>query len=346
MNMTLDEVAKLVGGRVVGDGSIVLSGVAGIKEAGPGQLTFLSNPKYERYLAETAASAVLVSDEQSSAAESNGKPLLVVENAYGAFARAMEIFADAAPTVAPGVHPSAVVDDTAKLGADAAVGANVVIMDDAVLGDRVIVHPGAYLGRGVVVGADTVIHPNTTVREACRIGERVIVHSGTVIGSDGFGFAREGDVCRKVPQVGIVVVEDDVEIGSNVCIDRATIGTTRIGRGTKIDNLVQIAHNVVIGEGALVVAQVGISGSTEVGNNVVLGGQAGVVGHIRIGDGVMVGAQSGVTRSIAAGERVSGYPARKHSVAKRLLACLNQLPSLYGKVKELERRLRKVEEEG
>jgi UDP-3-O-[3-hydroxymyristoyl] glucosamine N-acyltransferase len=340
MSITLDEVAKLVGGEVVGDGSVVLTGVAGIKDAGPGQLTFLSNPKYEQYLAETHASAVVVGSEYRDAASSNGRPVLVAENAYGTIARVMALFEQDARDVEPGVHPSAVVDATAELGADVAVGANAVILSGVVLGDRTVVHPGVYMGRSASVGDDSVIHANVTVRAECVIGSRVIVHSGTVIGSDGFGFAREDDTCRKVPQVGNVVVEDDVEIGANVCIDRATIGTTRIGRGTKIDNLVQIAHNVVIGEDSLIVAQVGISGSTEVGKNVVLAGQAGLVGHIQIGDGAMVGAQAGVIGSIPAGERVSGYPARKHSISKRINACLTHLPSLFARVKEIEKRLR------
>ncbi len=343
MSMTLDEVAKLVGGVVVGDGSVVLTGVAGIKDAGPGQLTFLSNPKYERYLAETGASAVVVGTEYRDVASTNGRPVLVADNAYGTIARVMALFAQSAPGVAPGVHSSAVVSESVELGTDVAIGANAVVMEGAVLGDRVVVHPGAYVGHGVTLGSDAVLRPNVTVKAGCVLGERVIVHSGTVIGSDGFGFAREGDECRKVPQVGNVVVEDDVEIGANVCIDRATIGTTRIGKGTKIDNLVQIAHNVVIGEGTLVVAQVGISGSSEVGNHVVLAGQSGVTGHVKIGDGAMVAARAAVTRSIPPGERVSGYPARKHSVSKRITACLTQLPSLFARVKQIEKKLQDLE---
>ena len=346
MRITLEEVARHVGGRVVGDGSIVLSGVAGIKEALPGQLTFLSNPKYERFLETTAASAIVVSEERAVASQANGRPLLVAENPYVAFAKAVELFSDKASAVPPGVHPTAVVAEDALLGPGVSIGPNAVVMGGARIGDRSIVHPGAYIGPGVIIGRDTVIHPNVAVKASSLLGDRVIVHAGTVIGSDGFGFAREEDRHRKVPQVGTVVVEDDVEIGANVCIDRATVGTTRIGRGTKIDNLVQIGHNVVIGEGSIIVAQVGISGSTEVGKHVVLAGQAGIAGHIEIGDGAMVGAQSGVTKSVPPGERVSGYPAQKHSVSKRILASLRELPSLFRRVRELERRIARLESEG
>jgi UDP-3-O-[3-hydroxymyristoyl] glucosamine N-acyltransferase len=345
MHKTLQEVAELVGGRVVGDGSVAITGVSGIKEAKPGQLTFLVNPKYERYLATTSASAVIVSEEYESHHVADGKPLLVAGNAYGTFARAVELFAESESVVGKGVHPTAVVAETATLGKDVAIGANTVVMDRVTIVDRSVVHPGVYLGSGVSVGGNSVIHPNVTIKASSVLGDGVIVHAGTVIGSDGFGFAREGEAHRKIPQIGNVVVEDNVEIGANVCIDRATIGTTRICKGTKIDNLVQIGHNVVIGEDSIVVAQVGISGSTEIGKHVTLAGQAGIVGHIHIGDNAMVGAQAGVTRSIPAGERVSGYPAQKHTVSKRLNACLQCLPSLFQKVKELEKRIARIEEE-
>ncbi|MBD3368407.1 MAG: UDP-3-O-(3-hydroxymyristoyl)glucosamine N-acyltransferase [Candidatus Eisenbacteria bacterium] len=344
MKKTLAELAEMIGGTVSGDASVTIDGVAGIREARPGQLTFLANPKYERYLETTAASAVVVSPEHREAGESVGRPLLVCRNPYGAFARAMELFAGPRAVVERGVHPTAVVSDSASLGADVAVGACAVIMERATIHDRVVIHPGVYVGPGVEVGEDTVLYPNASIKAASVLGERVIVHSGSVIGSDGFGFASENGEHRKVPQIGNVVIEDDVEIGANVCIDRATTGTTLVSRGTKIDNLVQIGHNVVVGEGSIVVAQVGISGSTELGRNVVVGGQAGLAGHITIGDRAMIGAQAGVTRDVPPGERVSGYPARKHSQAKRLLACIARLPDLIRKVSELERRLDSLDE--
>ena len=322
MKRTLGEVARLIGGRILGDESVVLTGVSGIREAQPGHLTFLSNPKYSRYLATTRASAVIVEGGASEAAGGGGCPaLLVTENAYAAFARAMEIFVERTGGMAPGVHPAAFVAGSARLGQGVAIGPHAVVLDDAEIGDGAAIHPGAYVGAGAKIGR------------------------GSVIGSDGFGFAREGTVQVKVPQLGNVVVEDDVEIGANVCIARATVGTTRVGKGTKIDNLVQIAHNVVIGEGSVVVAQVGISGSTEIGDRVVLGGQAGIAGHIRVGDDAMVGAQAGVTKSVPTGEQVSGYPARRHTAAKRLSACVQSLPDLFRRVRGLEKRLARLEKE-
>jgi len=341
--MTLEELARRVGGEVVGDGSVVLSGVSGIREAQAGHLTFLSNPKYERYLSTTNASAIVVDSECRAVAAESGKPLLVTDNAHYAFAKAMALFGPAGERLAKGVHPTAVVSESARIGADVSLGPHVVIMDGARIGDRVVLHAGVYVGPRVTIGRDTVVHSHVTIESESEIGDRVVIHAGTVVGSDGFGFAWDGEAHAKVPQIGNVVIEDDVEIGSNVAIDRATVGTTRIGRGTKIDNLVHIGHNVTIGENSMIVAQVGISGSTEVGKGVVLGGQAGVVGHIEIGDGAMVGAQAGVTRSVPAGERVSGYPARRHSLSKRLHACLMRLPLLFRRVKELERRIARLE---
>jgi UDP-3-O-[3-hydroxymyristoyl] glucosamine N-acyltransferase len=344
MEKTLAELALMIGGEVSGDASVVIDGVAGIREARSGQLTFLANPKYERFLETTRASAVVVSPDDREAGERAGRPLLIARNPYGAFARAMELFAGPGAVVERGVHPSAVVSPTAVLGRDVAVGACAVVMERAVINDRAVVHPCVYVGPGVEIGSDTILYPNVTVKSASVLGDRVIVHSGTVIGSDGFGFATENGEHRKVPQIGNVVVEDDVEIGANVCIDRATTGTTLVSRGTKIDNLVQIGHNVVIGPGSIVVAQVGISGSTELGGGVVVGGQAGLAGHLVVGDRAMIGAQAGVTRDVPAGERVSGYPARRHSQAKRVLACVARLPELVRKVGELERRLKELEE--
>lgn len=339
--MRLDKLAKVLNGAVVGDGSVEITGVAGIKEAGEGDITFLVNPKYESYVATTKASAVIVANDHKKIA----KPMIQIENPYLAFLKAVRIFKADTQRVEPGIHSTAVVGRNVKLGERISIGPFVVIDDDAELGDDVVVLALSYIGSRSRLGRGSFVYPNVTVREDIVVGERVIIHSGAVIGSDGFGFARDGEAYQKIPQVGNVEIGDDVEIGANVTIDRATTGTTSIGRGTKIDNLVQIAHNVVIGENCIIVAQVGISGSTEVGKNVTLAGQVGIVGHIKIGDKAMVGSQAGVTKSVAAGARVSGYPAAPHEIAKRLHASLKRLPQLIKQFKELEKRVSDLEKE-
>ncbi len=337
--MRLDELAKALKGTVVGDGSVEISGVAGIKEARKGDITFLVNPKYESYVATTGASAIIVANGHKEAAV----PLLQVDNPYLAFLKAVRIFRGDTRKVEPGIHPSAVIGERVKLGKNVAVGPLVVIEDEADIGNEVVIMAQSYVGERSSVGDNTFIYPRVTIREDVVVGRRVIIHSGTVVGSDGFGFAKDGEVYQKIPQVGTVEISDDVEIGANVAIDRATIGTTFIGRGTKIDNLVQIAHNVVVGENCIIVAQVGISGSTEVGRGVTLAGQVGIVGHIKIGDYAMVGSQAGVTKSVPAKARVSGYPAAPHEVSKRLHASLKRLPQLIRQFREFERRLRVLE---
>jgi UDP-3-O-[3-hydroxymyristoyl] glucosamine N-acyltransferase len=243
-----------------------------------------------------------------------------------------------------GLHPTAIVSPTAKLGKNVAVGAYTVIDDKAQIGEGTIIYSGCYIGSNTKIGKDCLIYPHVSIRERIEIGDRVIIHCGTVIGSDGFGFAAVKGVQEKIPQIGTVLVEDDVEIGANVTIDRARFDKTIIGRGTKIDNLVQIAHNVIIGENCIIVAQAGISGSTVLGKNVTLAGQAGLVGHINIGDGAICAAQSGVTKSVPPNTMVSGYPAKPHEVAKRVNACVQSLPELYKKIKELEDKVKELQE--
>ena len=339
MKVTLEAVAKAIDGTVVGDGSVEITGVAGIREAREGDLTFLANPRYESYLDQTQASAIIVSENHRSI----GKPLIQNPNPYLAFLKAIRLFAGEAERPCAGVHPTAVVSEEAYVAQDASIGPYVVIERGASIGARAIVHAGCYVGACARLGDEILLYPNVTVREECVLGDRVIVHSGTVVGSDGFGFVRDGDVYRKLPQVGNVVVEDDVEIGANVTIDRATTGTTRIGAGSKIDNLVQIAHNVQVGENCIIVAQVGISGSTVLGDHVVLAGQVGIVGHIEIGDGASVGAQSGVSKSVKAGERMFGYPAMPLRQAKRIEASIRNLPELIQTVRRLKRRVDELE---
>jgi UDP-3-O-[3-hydroxymyristoyl] glucosamine N-acyltransferase len=342
MKISLRELAKLLDGEVVGDGDVEITGVAGIKEARSGDITFLANPRYETYIRTTMASAVIVDRNHRSV----DKPLIENSNPYYAFLKAVKIFHGERNNAVHGIHSTCVLGERVQLGAGVSMGPYVVVGDDVMIGDGVVIMAGSYVGARCRLGPEVLIYPNVTVREDSILGARVIVHSGTVIGSDGFGYAKDGDTYHKIPQVGNVVIEDDVEVGSNVTIDRATIGTTLIKRGVKIDNLVQIAHNVQIGENSIVIAQVGISGSTEIGTNVVLAGQAGLVGHIKIGDNARVGSQAGVTKSVPANTSVSGYPAQPHSLSKRLHASLQRLPDLLKRVRSLEKKVEAMEEEG
>jgi UDP-3-O-[3-hydroxymyristoyl] glucosamine N-acyltransferase len=338
----LCELAELVGGTVVGDGQTLIRGVAGIREAEPGEITFLANPKYEEFLGVTRASAVITGRNLTAP-----KPVIHIDNPYYAYLQVLNLFAaDVAVRYPRGVHESAVVDPGALLGGNVAIGPLCHVGKGARVGDNSTLVGGVFVGEAVEIGSDCLVYPHVTIREGSVIGNRVILQPGVVIGADGFGYAKNGSTHHKVPQIGRVVIEDDVEIGANTCIDRATTGETRVKSGTKIDNLVQIAHNVVMGENCVVAAQAGISGSTEVGSNVVMGGQAGVGGHIVIGERAMVGAQAGVTKDVAKNTAVSGYPAREHMVAKRLYAHTALLPDLFKRVKELERRLLEMEKGG
>lgn len=333
------EIARIVGGEVIGDAAVAITGVAGIKEAHEGDVTFLANPKYDSYLATTRASAVI--------ADRNGgspKPIIRVANPYLAFLKVISLFTGETPERRQlGIHPTAIVSANASLGADVSIGAYCFVGDNTKLGDRTTLLPLVCVCDDVAIGADCLLYPHVTVRERCEIGDRCIIHAGAVIGADGFGYAKDGEANRKIPQIGIVKLEDDVEIGANTTIDRATTEITLIRRGAKIDNLVQIAHNVVVGENSILAAQVGVSGSTQIGRNVVLAGQAGLVGHIQIGDNVMVGAQGGVTKSIPADTKVSGYPAREHSSARKIYALWARLPELFREVKQLTKRVEDLE---
>jgi UDP-3-O-[3-hydroxymyristoyl] glucosamine N-acyltransferase len=329
---TLGELAARVGGETVGDARRRFTGLKPLSEAREGDLSFYHN---RRYLAEARASragALLVAEPT----EFPGRDLLVCREVYPAFATLLELFHPAAPPPA-GVHPSAVVAASARLGAGVSVGACAVVGERAAIGEGTIIGAHAVVGDDAEIGAATLVHPHVVVEPRCRVGARCILHAGVVIGSDGYGFATSAGVHRKVPQVGIVVVEDDVELGANVCIDRATLGETRIGRGTKVDNLVQIAHNVIVGEHSLIVAQVGISGSTTLGHHVVMAGQSGAAGHLHLGDGTQVAAQAAVMADTRPGETVAGSPARPLKEWYRALANLLQLDALRRRVRELER---------
>lgn len=337
----LGELAELVGGELHGDGDLLIRGVAGIKEAHQGEITFLGNPRYEEFLPQTQASAVILPRGHAF----NGRPSIRVEDPYAAFHRVTALFHAQRCLLPPGIHPAALVDPSVRLGNEVAIGPHVVIGAGTVVGDRCTILPGTIIGPAVTLGAHCLIYPNVVIREETAIGDRVIIHSGAVIGDDGFGFTTAADGTHaKVPQLGRVVVEDDVEIGANTCIDRATAGVTTVRRGTRIDNLVQVAHNVAIGEHSILCAQVGIAGSTTVGDYVTLAGQVGIVGHIEIGDQAKVGAQGGVTKSIPARTAVSGYPATPHSQAKRMYAALRHLPELQREVRRLRDRVRELED--
>lgn len=330
--MTLREINELVKGELEGSPSIVIKGVSGIKEAREGDITFLANPKYESLVDSSGASAVITSREMCKRVS---KPLIRVENPSLAFAEVISFMFPDNKKLPRGIHPTAVVGEGVRLGGGVALGPHVVVEDGVEIKDNTVICAGVFIGHGSRIGSNSLIYPNVTIRERAIIGNRVIIHAGSVLGSDGFGFEQVNGVHHKIPQVGIVVVEDDVEIGSCVTIDRARFGRTLIGRGTKIDNLVQIAHNVLIGENSIIVAQAGISGSSVIGKKVILAGQSGIVGHIEIGDNVIVGAQAGVTKSVPPNIFVVGSPAKPHNVSKKIFAGWAKLPDLIREVAQL-----------
>jgi UDP-3-O-[3-hydroxymyristoyl] glucosamine N-acyltransferase len=343
---TLAELAALVGGTLEGDGRLEIRGLASLEEAGEGQISFLADLRQTHRLAKTRAAALVV----PAGLPASSRPLIRTPNPYGAYARIQTYFS-ARPRKALGVDPRAAVGPGAEIGEDVSVYPFVFLGAGSRIGARAVLYPGVYVGEKAEIGEDTILYPGVAVMDRCRLGKRVIVHAGTVIGSDGFGFAPEKSGYLKIPQVGIVEIEDDVEIGANCAVDRAALGRTLIRKGVKIDNLVQIAHNVVVGEHTLLVAQVGIAGSTEVGQWAALGGQVGVVGHIRIGDRARVGAQSGVGQDVRSGETVSGSPAFAHrdwlkaqAVFPRLPEIRKNLAALEKKVAELEKSLGKIPE--
>jgi UDP-3-O-[3-hydroxymyristoyl] glucosamine N-acyltransferase len=338
MQMTLREIADFLDGEVLSDEKIIVKGLAGIKEAKQGEITFLANPRYNHLISQTRASAIITSRE----IDFTSKPLVRVDNSSLAFAKIVDKFCPKKPLHPKGIHSTAIIAKSAKLGRGVAIGAYTVVEENAVIGDNTIIYPNCYIAQEVRIGNNTLIYANVSIRETVSLGGRVVVQSGTVIGSDGFGFITQQGRHQRIPQIGTVVIEDDVEIGANVTIDRARFDKTVIGQGTKIDNLVQIAHNVVIGQNCFIVAQAGISGSTTIGNNVTLAGQAGLVGHISVGDNATVAAQAGVSKSVPANTVVWGYPAKPLSIAKRINASIQNLPRLYKKVEEIKERIEEL----
>lgn len=336
--MRLGELAERLGCRLEGDGGLEIRGVRGLEDAGPQDLTFVAQGRYLSRLARSTAAAVILAEGWPAV----DRPALRTPNPTLAFARALSLFHP--PRVsAPGIHPTAVVAPDARVAPTASVGPLTVVGPGAEVGADTILEAHVAVGAGVCIGQGCRIFPQVTLRDGVVLGDRVTVHCGTVIGADGFGYARDGHRYVKIPQVGRVVIEDDVEIGANVTIDRATLGETRIGRGTKIDNLVQIGHNVRVGADTVIVAQVGISGSARIGSRVTLAGQVGVVDHVEIGDDVIVGAQAGVTKDIPPGSVVLGSPAIPHADFKRRVATVARLPEMRKVLRALEERLAALE---
>ena len=338
-SITTGELAKRIDCSIDGSPDLVISGVAPIEEAGSKDLAFLANLRYRRWLPECRAGAIIVAPGEKTPKQ---MVRILSSNPYRDFRRALNIlYPSLAPEVPEGVHPTAVIHTTAVLGEGVRVGAYVEVAAGARVGAGCVLFHSAYIGRDVVVGECCTIGVGSVIRHEVRLGDRVVVGDGTVIGFDGFGYVPDAGGYQKIPQMGTVEIADDVEIGACCCIDRATIGATRIGRGSKLDNLIQVAHGVQIGEDTVIAAQTGISGSARIGSRVMMGGQVGLAGHIQVGDGMIIGAQAGVTKSVDIRGMVSGYPARPQAEAMRIEAALTRLPELLKRVKAIEERLKK-----
>lgn len=343
--MTAAEIATWLEGELVGDGAVQISRVAKIEEAAPGDLTFLANPKYERFVASTNASAILVRRDfdPSKVHRPTALSFIKVDDPYVAFLHVLKRFTPAVDPFPTGIHPTAIVSESATLGTGVTLGAHCVVGKNAVVGNNSRISHGVIIGDGVVIGNDCMLYPHVTIYHGCRLGNRVTIHAGTVIGSDGFGFAprRDGSY-EKIPQFGSVRIEDDVEIGANCTIDRSTLGETIIGRGVKLDNLVHIAHNVTVGENTVIAAQTGIAGSVRIGKNVMMGGQVGVSGHLEIADRSVILAQSGITKSTEPGKTYLGYPAKEQARAHRMEAALRMLPEMMWEFRQLQQKVQEL----
>ena len=337
--MKLKEIAERLGCRLIGDGDTEITAVAGLDSAGPGELTFLSNPRYRGRLASTRAAAVIIDREVTGLDVAQ----LISGNTYLDFARALELFYQA-PAPPAEIHPTAVVAESAVIGPNASIGPYAVISRDVVIGKNAVIHPHVTIYRGAKIGDDFTAHSNAVVREFCEIGNRVILQNGAIIGPDGYGFAQQNDGSHyKIVQAGKVVLEDDVEIQAGSCIDRAAIGETRIRKGTKIDNLVQIGHAVTVGENGIICAQSGIAGSTTLGDNCILAGQVGVIGHLTIGNNVLMTAKTGVGVDVPSGQKISGAPSIDNRRWLRCTAVYNRLPELDKTVWSLKNRVEALE---
>jgi UDP-3-O-[3-hydroxymyristoyl] glucosamine N-acyltransferase len=342
MNFSATQIAAIINGKIEGDAAASVNSFGKIEEAKQGQLTFLANPKYEDYIYSTQASIIIINDslqlKQTVAAT-----LIRVPDAYTAFATLLSKYQEMMTQQLSGIQQPSYISKTAIHGQNVFIGAFAYLGENVKVGNDTKIFQQVFLGDNVQIGNNTIIHPGVKVYKDCMIGNNVIIHAGAVIGSDGFGFAPQADGSfKKVPQIGNVVIEDDVDIGANTTIDRATIGSTIIKAGVKLDNLIQIAHNVEVGNNSVIAAQAGVSGSTKLGKAVMVGGQVGIVGHLQIGDGAKINAQSGVSKSIEAGKAVTGSPAHDYTAALRSQAITRKLPELEKRVKELEALVKKL----
>ena len=343
MTFTLSKLCELIGAKVPPNKEhLEITGVTTVGDAGPGDVTFISNPKYIKYLPTTKAGAVIL---PGGIKAPETVVTLVVDDPYMAFLKVLEAFNNRSPCdIASGIHPNAFKDPDAVMEKNVSIGAFAVIGSRVTVGDGTTIGPCSVIMKNSSIGKECIIYPNVTIMDGCRIRNRVILHAGVVIGSDGFGFAPHEGKYYKIPQIGRVDIGDDVEIGACTCVDRAAFGVTVIESGTKLDNLIQVAHSVRIGSNTVIASQVGISGSVTIGSGIKIGGQAGFAGHITVEDGASVGAQAGVTKDVPPGETVSGYPAKKHMKAMRLEAALRGLPDLMKKVKQQENKIKELKQ--
>jgi UDP-3-O-[3-hydroxymyristoyl] glucosamine N-acyltransferase len=338
MPRSLGELARLVGGDLEGDPTLEIQGFASLESAGPGDLSFVAAGRHLDAARRSAASALIA----PPGLDLGGRPAIRVAQPYAAIAAVLRLFFPE-PTLAPGVHPTAHVADSARVAGSATVLDFAVVSERSVIDAGAVLHPHVFVGPDCHVGEDSVLHPHVVLRERVVLGRRVVVHPGSVLGADGFGYVFDGRAHRKIPQVGRVVVEDDVEIGANVTVDRATLGETVIGRGVKIDNLVQIGHNTVVGADSIIVAQAGIAGSCRIGRGAVLAGQAGIADHVTVGEGAQIGSQAGVHRDVPAGAGMIGTPAMPGDTGRRALVAISRLPDLLRDVRALGRRVDALE---
>lgn len=342
MEFTAKQISDFINGHIEGNENATVHTFAKIEEGVPGAISFLSNPKYTHYIYDTKSSIVLVNEDVKL--EQPVKATLIrVKNAYESVAKLLQLYQASLP-VKKGVDSLAFVSPTAKVGKDCYIGAFAYIGDGAVIGDGTQIYPHAVIGDNVVIGGKCIIYPNVTIYQGCKLGNKVTIHSGTVIGADGFGFAPNSEGYDKIPQIGIVTIEDNVEVGANTCIDRSTMGSTIIRKGVKLDNLIQVAHNVEIGENTVMSAQVGIAGSTKVGSWCMFGGQVGLAGHITIGDKTFLGAQSGVPGNIKGGESLIGTPPMEPKAYFRSQAIFRRLPEMYKQIAELQRQIEELKQ--